>query len=59
MSRLIRINQANQSRLIVDISDDQGKIERVLEFLDSKETEKLMGLMSRAKVNVGVDGKAW
>jgi hypothetical protein len=39
--------------------DDQGKIERVLEFLDSKETEKLRGLMIRAKVNVGMDGKAW
>ncbi|KAF2032477.1 hypothetical protein EK21DRAFT_109857 [Setomelanomma holmii] len=43
---------------ILNMNDD-GKIERVLEFLDSLATERLRGLMVRARKNLGADGKAW
>jgi hypothetical protein len=39
--------------------DEDGKIVRVLEFLDSKATERLSVLMGRAKASLGMDGKAW
>jgi hypothetical protein len=39
--------------------DEDGKIVRVLEFLDSKATERLSVLMGRAKANLGMNGKAW
>lgn len=41
---------------ILDV-DEEGKIVRVLEFLDSLGTERLRGLMVRARENVGLAGK--
>jgi hypothetical protein len=43
---------------ILDV-DEEGRIVRVLEFLDSLGTERLRGLMVRARENVGRDGEAW
>jgi hypothetical protein len=43
---------------ILDVNEE-GKVERVLEFLDSKATERLRGLMGRAKRNLGKEGEAW
>jgi ketosteroid isomerase-like protein len=43
---------------ILDINAD-GKIVRILEFLDSLATTRLRGLMVRAKENMGLAGKAW
>ncbi|CAO2654623.1 Nn.00g113560.m01.CDS01 [Neocucurbitaria sp. VM-36] len=43
---------------ILDV-DQEGKIVRILEFLDSLGTEKLRGLMVRARGNVGQPGKAF
>jgi hypothetical protein len=39
--------------------DGDGKIVRVLEFLDSKTTERLSAMMARAKRNLGMEEKAW
>lgn len=43
---------------ILDV-DEEGKIVRVVEFLDSKGTERLRGLVERARRNMGEGGKAW
>lgn len=43
---------------ILDVNEE-GKIERVFEFLDSKGTERLRGLMGRARRNMGKEGEAW
>ena len=43
---------------ILDV-DEEGKIVRIIEFLDSLGTEKLRGLMVRARENVGQPGKAF
>ena len=43
---------------ILDVSED-GKIVRILEFLDSLATDRLRSLMVRARENVGNAGKAW
>ncbi|KAH7089280.1 hypothetical protein FB567DRAFT_523425 [Paraphoma chrysanthemicola] len=43
---------------LLDVADD-GKIERVVEFLDSLSTERLRGLVERARRNKGVDERAW
>jgi hypothetical protein len=40
-------------------ADKDGKIVRILEFLDSLATTRLRGLMVRAKENMGLAGKAW
>jgi hypothetical protein len=39
--------------------DEDGKIVRVLEFLDSKTTERLSMMMARAKRNLNMEEKAW
>jgi hypothetical protein len=39
--------------------DEEGRIERILEFLDSLATERLGGLIGRAMKNLGKEGKAW
>ncbi|KAH7394898.1 hypothetical protein DE146DRAFT_764549 [Phaeosphaeria sp. MPI-PUGE-AT-0046c] len=43
---------------ILDVNEE-GRIERILEFLDSLATERLRGLMVRARKNVGKSGAAW
>jgi hypothetical protein len=43
---------------ILDVNED-GKIVRILEFLDSLATERLRGLFVRAKENLGKAGEAW
>jgi ketosteroid isomerase-like protein len=43
---------------ILDFNEDR-KIVRILEFLDSLATERLRGMMNRAKENVGQSGKMW
>ena len=43
---------------ILDVNDN-GKIARILEFLDSLATDRLRKLMVRAKENVGMTGQAW
>jgi hypothetical protein len=43
---------------ILDIDED-GKIIRIVEFLDSLATERLRGLMVKARQNLGTGGKAW
>jgi hypothetical protein len=43
---------------ILDV-DEEGRIERILEFLDSLATERLGGLIGRAMKNLGKEGKAW
>ena len=43
---------------ILDVNED-GKIVRILEFLDSLGTEKLRGMVVKARENVGKAGKAW
>ena len=42
---------------ILDVNEE-GKISRVLEFLDTKGRERLRGLMERARRNLGQEGKA-
>ena len=42
---------------ILDVNEE-GKISRVLEFLDTKERERLRGLMERARRNLRQEGKA-
>jgi ketosteroid isomerase-like protein len=39
--------------------NEAGKIARILEFLDSKATERLRGLMTKARENLGKKGDAW
>lgn len=39
--------------------NEEGKIVRILEFLDSLGTEKLRGLMGRARKNLRLDGPAF
>lgn len=39
--------------------DEAGKIIRILEFLDSLKTEKLRGMMVKARENIGQAGNAW
>jgi ketosteroid isomerase-like protein len=41
---------------ILDVNDEE-KIVRILEFLDSLATERLRGMMDRAKENIGQTGK--
>jgi ketosteroid isomerase-like protein len=43
---------------ILDV-DEEGRVERVLEFLDSLATERLRGLVVRARKNLGKEGNAW
>lgn len=43
---------------ILDVNEE-GKIERILEFLDSLATGRLRGLMGRARKNLGKNGPAW
>jgi ketosteroid isomerase-like protein len=43
---------------ILDV-DEEGKIIRILEFLDSLATERLRGMMDKAKENVRQTGKMW
>ncbi|KAF1841276.1 uncharacterized protein K460DRAFT_322355 [Cucurbitaria berberidis CBS 394.84] len=43
---------------ILDV-DENGKIQRILEFLDSLGTERLRGMMVKAKENLGQSGKAF
>jgi ketosteroid isomerase-like protein len=43
---------------ILDV-DEEGKIVRILEFLDSLATERLRGMMDKMKENVGQTGKVW
>jgi hypothetical protein len=43
---------------ILDV-DEEGKITRVVEFVDSLATTRLRGLMVKAKENIGMGGKAW
>ncbi|KAF2627059.1 hypothetical protein BU25DRAFT_491575 [Macroventuria anomochaeta] len=43
---------------VLDVNEE-GKIRRVLEFLDSKETERLRGLMGRARRKLEEGGEAW
>jgi hypothetical protein len=40
-------------------ANEEGRIERMLEFLDSLATERLRGLMVRARKNTGKEGAAW
>ena len=42
---------------ILDVNEE-GKISRVLEFLDTKGRERLRGLMERARRNLRQEGKA-
>lgn len=43
---------------MLSMEEGGGRIERVVEFLDSKGTERLLGLVKRAKANkAGIDGK--
>jgi ketosteroid isomerase-like protein len=39
--------------------DEQGRIVRVLEFLDSKGTERVKELMGRGRKNLGIEKVAW
>jgi ketosteroid isomerase-like protein len=41
------------------VMNEDGKIVRILEFLDSLAIERLRGMMDRAKENVGQNGKMW
>lgn len=43
---------------LLDVGDE-GKIERIVEFLDSKGTERLRGLVVRAREKLGDGGEAW
>ncbi|KAH7061922.1 hypothetical protein BKA63DRAFT_191743 [Paraphoma chrysanthemicola] len=43
---------------LLDVGE-HGKIERIVEFLDSLSTERLRGLVERARRNAGVDERAW
>jgi hypothetical protein len=43
---------------IMDVHEE-GKIVRILEFLDSLATTKLRDLMERARENVGLAGRTW
>lgn len=51
-------NYTGEYVFILDVNEG-GKITRVLEFLDSLGTQRLRGLMERARENVGRAGKAW
>lgn len=44
----------NEYIFILDVDVETGKIVRVLEFLDSAQTEKLRALVRRARENLGV-----
>jgi hypothetical protein len=51
-------NYTGEYIYMLDVNND-GQIVRVLEFLDSKATERLSTTMSRAKRNLGIEEKAW
>jgi ketosteroid isomerase-like protein len=48
----------NEYIFILDV-DEEGKIIRIVEFLDSLKTERLRGAMVKARENIGKTGAAW
>jgi len=51
-------NYTNEYIFMLDVNED-GKIKKIVEFLDSSSTEKLRGAILKARANVGKTGAAW